>query len=92
MIGSVVVSCLNSADFRSLVMVIRVTAHVMVALVLVFVNVRVIGGVDVIMRVSIVRDEGAARFITGELDLVCIDLVERGGHRVIPDLDHGTVR
>ena len=44
------------------------------------------------MGVSVVRDEGAARVVASEFDLIFVNLMEWGGHRVITDLDHGTMR
>ena len=86
------VSSLDLADVGTLVMVMTVPICMMVSVARVFVNVRDFFGGDVIMRVSVVRDEGAACLIASELDLICVDLMERGGHRVITDLDHGAVR
>ena len=86
------VSSLDLADVGTLVMVMTVPILMMVSVAQGIVNVRDFFGGDVIMRVSVVRDEGAACIITSELDLFCVDLMERGGHRVITDLDHGAVR
>ena len=86
------VSSLDLADVGTLVMVMTVPICMMVSVARVFVNVRDFFGGDVIMRVSVVRDEGAACLIASELDLICVDLMERGSHRVITNLDHGAVR
>ena len=86
------ISSLDFAHIRLLVLVITVPMQMIVAIIWVIVNVIVVFGDDIIVGVSVVRDEGAALLVTSELDLIFVNLMEWSCHRVITDLNHGTVR
>jgi len=49
-------------------------------------------GVDIVVRVSIIGDQGAASIVTAEFDLVWVDLIERNDHSLAINLDHSLVR
>ena len=86
------ISSLDFAHIRLLVLVITVPMQMIVAIIWVIVNVIVVFGDDIIVGVSVVRDEGAALLVTSELDLIFVNLMEWSCHRVITYLNHGTVR
>ena len=63
-----------------------------VVVVSVVVGVVVSGGVDVVVRVAVIGDQGAASIIAGELNLAGIDLIDWGNDGLSVNLDHSLVR
>ena len=50
------------------------------------------GGVDVVVRVAVIGDQGAASIIAGELNLAGIDVIDWGNDGLSVNLDHSLVR
>ena len=73
--------------------VVVVAMAVVVAVVVVVVVMAVVTvGVDIVVRVSIIGDQGAASIVTGEFDLVWVDVIERSDNSLAINLDHSLVR
>lgn len=49
-------------------------------------------GVDIVMRISIIGDQGTACVVTCELDHVWVDVIERSDDRFTINLNHSLVR
>ena len=63
-----------------------------VVVVSIVVGVVVSGGVDVVVRVAVIGDQGAASIIAGELNLAGIDVIDWGNDGLSVNLDHSLVR
>lgn len=63
-----------------------------VVVVVVDVGVVVSGGVDVVVRVAVIGDQGAASVVAGELNLVGIDVIDWCNDGLSVNLDHSLVR
>lgn len=70
------------------VVVIVVVDRLDVLVVMVVMGMRV----DIVVRVSIIGDQGAASIVTGKFDLGWVDGIERGNNSLAVNLDHSLVR